>query len=76
VEELQEFGVEVYGHNPLLSKKEIENFGISVFKEKIKVDGNILNVMHDKFKKIGLNSLKMIMNNKPLLIDVKGNIKI
>lgn len=72
VEELKEFGIEIYGHDPLLSEDEIKRFGIKVFQENIKYDCIILAVMHDEFKKIDLNSLNSLMNDKPLLIDVKG----
>ena len=75
VEELKEFGIEIYGQDPLLSNDEIEKFDIKVFNENIKVDGIILAVMHDDFKKIRLNSLKILMKDKPLLIDVKGAYK-
>lgn len=72
VEELKEFGIEVYGHDPLLSKGEIERFGLNVFEEDIKYDCIILAVMHNEFKKIDLDYLKSMMNSKPLLIDIKG----
>jgi UDP-N-acetyl-D-glucosamine/UDP-N-acetyl-D-galactosamine dehydrogenase len=75
VEELKEFGIEVYGCDPLLSDEEIERFGINIFDEKTKVDGIILAVMHDEFKEIKLNSLKKIMTNNPLVIDIKGAYK-
>ena len=75
VEELKEFGIEIYGQDPLLSNDEIEKFDIKVFNENIKVDGIIIAVMHDDFKKIRLNSLKILMKDKPLLIDVKGAYK-
>lgn len=72
IEELKEFGIEVYGHDPLLSEEEIKNFGINVFQETMNYDCIILAVIHDEFKKIDLNSLYNLMNDKPLLIDVKG----
>jgi len=31
VKELREFGVDVYGYDPLLSKEEIEGFGVNLF---------------------------------------------
>ena len=58
VEELKEFGIEVYGHDPLLSKEEIERFGVTVFNEDIKVDGIILAVIHNEFKKIRIEFIK------------------
>jgi UDPglucose 6-dehydrogenase/UDP-N-acetyl-D-galactosamine dehydrogenase len=72
VEELKEFGIIVYGRDPLLSEEEILRFGISLFDPDMKYDCIILAVNHYEFKKIELNSLKKIMNSKPLLIDIKG----
>jgi UDP-N-acetyl-D-mannosaminuronate dehydrogenase len=39
---------------------------------KIKMDGVIVAVTHDEFKKMGLEDIKRMMNNKPVLIDVRG----
>ena len=52
VKELKEFGVEAYGYDPLLSKEEIEGFGVKALDEldmKIKMDGVIAAVAHDEF---------------------------
>ncbi len=39
VKELKEFGVDVYGYDPLLSKEEIEGFGVKALDElNVKVD--------------------------------------
>ena len=39
VKELKEFGVEGYEYDPLLSRKEIEGFGVKAFDESnVKVD--------------------------------------
>lgn len=75
VVELKEFGIEVYGQDPLLSEKEIEKFGLIMFDSNVKFDCVILAVMHDEFKKIKLDSLISMMNTRPLLIDVKGAFK-
>ncbi|MCW3131045.1 MAG: UDP binding domain-containing protein [Methanophagales archaeon] len=62
VKELKEFGVDVYGYDPLLSKEEIEDFGVKTLdfsfstgflfskKKKCKVDCVIVAVAHDEFK--------------------------
>ena len=53
VKELKEFGVEAYGYDPLLSKEEIEGFGVNALDNldvKIKMDGVIVAVAHDEFK--------------------------
>jgi len=39
---------------------------------KIKMDGVIVAVAHDEFKKMGLEDVKIMMNDKPVLIDVRG----
>ena len=83
VKELKEFGVEAYGYDPLLSKEEIEGFGVKALdfsfstgflfskKKKCKMDGVIVAVAHDEFKKMGFENVKKFMNNAPVLIDVR-----
>lgn len=71
VEGLKEFGVEVYGYDPLLSQNEIERFGVKWICElNIKMDGVIVTVMHDEFKKIEV--MKRFMGNGTIVIDVRG----
>jgi len=73
VKELKEFGVNVYGYDPLLSIEEIEGFGVKALDElNVKVDCVIVAVAHDEFKKIGLEDVSKFMNNKPVLVDVRG----
>ena len=70
---MKEFGVESYGYDPLLSKEEIEAFGVkSSANLDVKVDCVIVAVAHDEFKKINLKDMKELMNNAPVLIDVRG----
>jgi UDPglucose 6-dehydrogenase/UDP-N-acetyl-D-galactosamine dehydrogenase len=72
VKELVEFGVKAYGHDPLLSKKEIEEFGVEALEEfNTKMDCVILAVAHDEFKNMDLEELEMLMNSPPVLVDVK-----
>lgn len=74
IKELREYGVEIIGYDPLLDNIEDE-FGIRVvsnFKEVPKVDGVILAVAHKAFQEITVAKLKGIMNDKPILIDVRG----
>lgn len=75
VKELKEFKIDVYGQDPLLSRKETEKFGLKLFDKNMKYDCVIIAVVHDEFKKIGLKSLKTIMNDESLLIDVKNAFK-
>ena len=75
VKELKEFGVEAYGYDPLLSKEEIEGFGVNALDNldvKIKMDGVIVAVAHDEFKKMGLEDIGKFMNDKPIIVDVRG----
>jgi len=74
VRELKEFKVDVYGYDPLLSRKEIEKFGVKYFEmtKNIKIDCVIVAVVHDEFKKMILEDVKGFMNERAVLIDVKG----
>ena len=75
MKELKEFGVEAYGYDPLLSKEEIDAFGVKALDNldvKIKMDGVIVAVAHEEFKKMKLGEIKKFMNDKPVLIDVRG----
>jgi UDPglucose 6-dehydrogenase/UDP-N-acetyl-D-galactosamine dehydrogenase len=74
IKELKEFQCEIYGYDPMISKEEIEKFGIKYLDDlnKIQVDCIIITVIHDIFKKISLDNLIGIMNNNPILIDVRG----
>ncbi|NOR78276.1 MAG: hypothetical protein GQ523_07630 [Methanophagales archaeon] len=73
VKELKEFGVNAYGYDPLLSREEIEKFGIRALDNlDVKMDGVILAVAHEEFKKMELDEIKKFMNDKPVLIDVRA----
>jgi len=75
VKELKEFGVETYGYDPLLSKEEIKGFGVKALDNldvKIKMDGVIVAVAHDEFRKMGFEDIGKFMNNKPIIVDVRG----
>jgi len=73
VKELKEFGVDVYGYDSLLSKEEIEAFGVKVLDEfNVIMDCVIVAVAHDEFKKMKLDDIRKFMNNKPIIVDVRG----
>ena len=73
VKELKDFGVEVYGYDPLLSKEEIKQFGVKAIDNlNVRVDCVIITVTHDEFKKIKLEDVKKFMNDAPILIDVRS----
>jgi UDP-N-acetyl-D-galactosamine dehydrogenase len=81
IRELQEYGVDIYGYDPLLSNIEQE-FDIKPWDLGLSTEGSrlatnlfdcvILAVAHDAFKNITLDELKGSMNNNPILIDVRG----
>jgi UDPglucose 6-dehydrogenase/UDP-N-acetyl-D-galactosamine dehydrogenase len=78
VKELKEFGVDVYGYDPLISKEEIEGFGVKFSANlDVKMDCVIVAVAHDEFKNNSFLSTgsffrKKVLNNAPVLIDVRG----
>jgi UDPglucose 6-dehydrogenase/UDP-N-acetyl-D-galactosamine dehydrogenase len=74
VKDLKEFGVEIYGYDPLLDGIECE-FGIRSVSdiENLKgIDCVIMTVAHQVFEKVTLEMLKSIMSSAPILIDVRG----
>ena len=72
VKELKEFGVNVCGYDPLLSKEEIEAFGVKALDDfNIIMDCVIVAVAHDEFKKMKLDDIRKFMNDKPVLVDVR-----
>jgi len=88
IKELREYGVEVYGCDPLLGDIEQEfaikpydfqsqchceprlHRGVAISPNSF--DCIILAVAHDVFTEITLEGLKSIMNDSPVLIDVRG----
>jgi UDP-N-acetyl-D-galactosamine dehydrogenase len=72
--ELKEFGVGIYGYDPLLDGIERE-FGIRDVQDIESLQGIdcvILAVAHKAFERITLDKLKDKMNSLPILIDVRG----
>ena len=72
--ELREYGVEVLGYDLYVDNIE-EEFKIEVIhnlKDAINIDCAIITVVHDVFRKITLDKIKEIMNDNPVLIDVRG----
>ena len=70
---MKEFGVDVYGYDPLLTKEAIGGFGVKALDNlNVKVDGVIVAVAHDEFKKMEFEDIGKFMNDKPVLIDVRG----
>jgi len=72
VKELKEFGMELFGYDPLLTPGEIECFGVKpVGGLSVKTDCVIIAVAHEKFRAITLDMLKDASKEKPVLIDVR-----
>ena len=75
IKELKEYKCDLYGYDPLLTKEEIESFGIQAVDtfNGVKVDCFIVTVMHDEFKEISTDQFKTAsMDKQPILIDVRG----
>jgi len=75
VRALEEFGVDVYGYDPLLSDAMIEGFGVKALDDQdAKVDCVIVTVAHDEFRAMGLLDVErfMAMDGAPVLVDVRG----
>ena len=73
VRELKEFGVDVYGYDPLLSNAEIEALGVNALVNlDVNVDCVIVAVVHDEFRGLSLEDIGKFMNDNPVLVDVRG----
>lgn len=74
IKELSEYEVKIFGYDPLVDDIE-DNFGIRAVQdmESVKgIDCVIITVAHAVFDKMGLDDLKKIMSENPILIDVRG----
>jgi len=73
-----EFGIKIYGYDPLLSKEEIEAFGVNALDDfNIIMDCVIMAVVHEEFKNKSFLSTgsffrKKVLNDKPIIVDVRG----
>jgi len=77
IKELKEYKCKIFGFDPMLSREQIEGFGVNFLNklEGVRVDCVIVAVAHDEFKKITLDDLKEVMKGngtKPILVDVRG----
>ena len=73
VEELKDYGANVYGYDPMLTSSEIRLFGaIPLPKLDKKMDVVIIAVAHSSFREMSLGDIMRFMNSKPVLIDVRG----
>jgi len=70
---LREFGVEVYGYDPLLSLDEVAGFGVeAVDGLKDGMDALVIAVAHDQFRDIPLEDIVTLMGEAPVVVDVRG----
>jgi UDPglucose 6-dehydrogenase/UDP-N-acetyl-D-galactosamine dehydrogenase len=73
IHELKRFKVEVYGHDPLLPDALIAGLGsIPWSSEPVPFDGIIIAAGHKEFKAMKPEEIRNLMNDQPILIDVKG----
>lgn len=73
VHELNEYDVNVYGYDPLLPDSVIAHFGTKPLpKLDRKMDAVIIAVAHQKFKQMSVKDIRLLMNDHPVLIDVRG----
>jgi len=73
VQQLKSFGVEVYGYDPLLSRSEVEAFGVRALDGmEGKFDCVIAAVAHEQFRKMTVHDLSAYLNGRSVLIDLKG----
>ncbi len=69
---LKEFGVEVYGYDPMLTKEEVEGFGVEPSNGfNGEVDALVITVAHNQFRGITMEMIKRSMANNPLIVDVQ-----
>jgi len=74
IRELKEYGIDVFGYDPLLNniEQEFDIRALSTLKNISGIDCVILAVAHEAFTEITLDELGSIMNADPILIDVRG----
>lgn len=71
---LESYKVDIWVFDPLLSPEIIEKFGVKSIDNlntDIKFDCIIITVRHKAFEEVGLEKLKGIVKERPVLIDVK-----
>ena len=75
INELKNFKVDIYGYDPLIRSEMIKDFRINLLdnlENKIKFDCLVITVKHKEFQEIGLNKLKDLVAERPVLVDVRG----
>lgn len=70
---LKEFGVVVFGYDPLLTMDQVAGFGVEpVDSLKNGMDAVVIAVGHEEFRGISLEELAGLMGEKPVVVDVRG----
>lgn len=75
INELREYGVEVFVHDPYAIKDEVrKEYNIELLKDldNLQVDGIIAAVKHKEYIDMGINGLRGIAKNPCILVDVKA----
>jgi UDP-N-acetyl-D-mannosaminuronate dehydrogenase len=74
IKELCEYGVEVYGYDPMVrdGEKELGISFITLLSDAPKMDAIIIMVAHEVFKKLSVFKLQSIANSGAIIIDVRG----
>jgi UDP-N-acetyl-D-galactosamine dehydrogenase len=74
--ELKEYGVEVFVHDPYANREEVyETYRLSLvqsLEDKKPFDGIVLAVRHKAYRNLTLEYLKSLCNGNPILMDIKA----
>ena len=77
IKKIREYDIEVIGHDPLVPEEEINNgFKIKNLAslDNLKaIDGIILSVVHDQFKKLDEKFYSQVSNNNLVLVDIRSH---
>jgi len=74
IRELQEYGIRLFGHDPLL-RDAAREFGVEAIDDlgsAKSIDCVILTVTHNVFRGLTLDTLRQSMSERPVLIDVRA----
>jgi UDPglucose 6-dehydrogenase/UDP-N-acetyl-D-galactosamine dehydrogenase len=78
IKELNEYNIDIYGYDPLISIEEISKFGIKPVTDldSFNADCLIITVAHTEFRQLSVSYLeKLCPFERPVIIDVKGILK-
>lgn len=78
IKELEAYGVKVFVHDPIASAEEVKkqyNVDLMDIDKLSGIDGIILAVAHDQYKKMPSSTFKNLLNENGILMDVKAILK-